>query len=412
MGKRAMLPSMARFLLAWAALLASACNGDPPTAMSAPTGGAERSALLGPFLSAHWALPIAPQGAPPAEFSEAEASLSPDLCGGCHPKQYAEWSTSLHAAAFSPGFAGQLIEGSLAAPAQVRNCQTCHTPLAEQQPFGGDGAASPHYQPELRSRGLVCAGCHVRAHRRFGPARRAETPVPTDPIPHDAFEVRPEFSESAFCAPCHQFFDDTGVNGKPLENTFTEWRSSPHAAAGQTCQGCHMPDRAHLWRGIHDPEMVRSAVAVALSVEDGEPGNVRGSLVLTSQQVGHMFPTYVTPRIFLRVWQAGSDGTELEGTRRELVIGRQVDFGRWTEVFDTRVAPGESAVLAYDQPRHDGAATLMGLVSVDPDYHYRGVFESLLTSLTDPGARELIAEALHRASTSIYSLAELQRPLR
>ncbi|MES9944225.1 MAG: hypothetical protein ABW080_04625 [Candidatus Thiodiazotropha sp.] len=31
---------------------------------------------------------------------------------------------------------------------------------------------------------------------------------------------------------------------------------------GQTCQSCHMPDRAHLFHGIHDPDMVRLGLAI------------------------------------------------------------------------------------------------------------------------------------------------------
>ena len=33
----------------------------------------------------------------------------------------------------------------------------------------------------------------------------------------------------------------------------------PQASRQVTCQTCHMPDRRHLWRGIHDPAMVAAA---------------------------------------------------------------------------------------------------------------------------------------------------------
>ncbi len=65
-----------------------------------------------------------------------------------------------------------------------------------------------------------------------------------------------DFWKSDFCAVCHQFSPDQAINGKLLENTVEGWRQSPQAAAGQTCQSCHMPSRRHLWRGIHDPDMV------------------------------------------------------------------------------------------------------------------------------------------------------------
>ena len=36
--------------------------------------------------------------------------------------------------------------------------------------------------------------------------------------------------------------------------------ASRHAREGRACQACHMPERRHLWRGIHDPEMVKRAL--------------------------------------------------------------------------------------------------------------------------------------------------------
>lgn len=372
----------------------------------------DRDRVLGPFLSQHWELPVPLQGDPPRGFPEAEASLDPAACGTCHPLQYQQWQTSLHAAAFSPGFAGQLIEGELAEPHALRECQTCHAPLEEQQPFSRTGLAQEAFQPELRSRGIVCVSCHVRAHRRFGPPRRTELPPVPEPVPHAGFEARPEFQISAFCSPCHQFFDDPGVEEKPVENTFAEWSASPQARSGRTCQQCHMPDRAHLWRGIHDPPTVREAIDVGLEV--GDAGSwISGALRITNRDVGHAFPTYVTPRVLVSLHQADARGSEISDTREEGVIGREIDFSvdPWQEVLDTRVLPGETVELLYERPLAVGAHELVGTVTVDPDYHYRGLFESLVETLGDPGARALVGEALRRISTSRYVLVEIRRPL-
>lgn len=371
----------------------------------------ERSQVLGGFLDEHWrTLPLSPQGAAPETWSEAERSLHPARCGACHPLQLEQWRSSLHAGAYSPGFSGQLIEGELAQPEALRDCQGCHAPLAEQQP----GEAG--FDPALREEGLVCAGCHVRSQRRFGPPRRAELPEPTGPVPHGGFVPRAEFQQSRFCAPCHQFMDDAGVNGKPVENTWREWKQSSFAPAGRHCQDCHMPDRAHTWRGIHDPEMVRAAVDVELVAGDLAGEHLEATVVLRSRDVGHFFPTYVTPRVFVAAWQEDAAGRELPGTRSELEIGRQIDFGASParEVFDTRIAPGGSAKLDYAADRHPDAAALLGCVRVDPDFHYRGVFERLLEPgrLSDPEARRRIAEALRRTSENVYVLSEVRRPLR
>jgi hypothetical protein len=386
----------------------SAEGSDAAAAMAdGAAGGSERARVLGEFLAEHWRLPIPAQGEPPEGFSEAEASLDPEACGACHPRQHQEWQTSLHAAAYSPGFAGQLIEGALSEASQVRHCQTCHAPLSEQQPWDAAGAAREHDQA-LRAQGIVCAACHVRAHRRLGPPRRADLSGAAQPLPHGGFEARPEFGEARFCAECHHFFDDEGVDGKPIQNTFAEWQASPAAAAGRSCQSCHMPDRSHTWRGIHDPEMVRSGVEVRLEVE---PDPLRATLVLANRDVGHAFPTYVTPRVFLAISQLDGEGVELEETRVDHAIGREIDFGDWSEVFDRRVLPGKEATLAYDRPRHPDARVLRGRVTVDPAYHYRGVFESLLASYETPEARRELSLALERANETPYVLFESLRPL-
>jgi hypothetical protein len=397
-----MIAARTRIFLALGALLASlACEdssgmGGAMTLVADPVSPVEREQILGPFLAGHWRLPVARQGSPPSHFSEAERSLDPAICGSCHPTQYAEWSTSLHAAAWSPGLAGQLIEGALAHPGEVRSCQSCHTPLSEQIPFGAALQPNGDFDPELRARGLPCAGCHVRGHRYYGPPRRPEVPPVPEPVPHSGFEVRPEYLESRFCAECHQFFDDAGVNGKPIQNTFAEWQRSPQAAEGRQCQDCHMPDRAHLWRGIHDPEMVRQAVDVDLVPADVVGETLVASLVLLNRDVGHALPTYVTARIFLAIYQMDAAGREIPGTRVEGTVGREVDFDRGIETFDTRVLPGESVRLDYAEPRREGAAELVGRVAVDPDHHYRGLFAGT-PSPRSAGRSTLRRERMRRA---------------
>src|SRR5213595_3427585 len=143
------------------------------------------------FLARHWRAPLAPQGPPPARFSPLEASLAPEACGTCHPSQLADWTTSLHSRSMGPGVAGQLVEMLESDPGSALSCSTCHAPLAEQAPRVADGArarANPVYDAALGARGLVCAGCHVRAHQRFGPPRRDGSLTPTAPLetlPHN-----------------------------------------------------------------------------------------------------------------------------------------------------------------------------------------------------------------------------------
>ncbi|MBI3628436.1 MAG: cytochrome c554 and C-prime, partial [Candidatus Rokubacteria bacterium] len=92
--------------------------------------------------------------------------------------------------------------------------------------------------------------------------------APRRSLPHNGVTRTPAFLRSEFCASCHQFgADGFALNGKLLENTYEEWRASPAARAGRQCQDCHMPDRRHLWRGIHDPDMVKSGVEISLTTD-------------------------------------------------------------------------------------------------------------------------------------------------
>jgi hypothetical protein len=389
----------------------SGIGSVPPAPGGLGEGGLDRSETLGPFLAEHWSLPIPAQATGASNALGLETDLDPRACGACHPKQFAEWQGTLHAGAFSPGFAGQLIEGKLAKARSLRHCQTCHNPLAEQQPVLVDGTPSPHFDPALRRQGLVCAACHVRNQVRYGPPRQAGLLPTPEPLPHDGFVAREEFEESRFCAQCHQFFGQQGPSGRPIENTFVEWQASPHAAAGWTCQSCHMPDRAHSWRGIHDEETVRGATRVEFSVAPAEGERISAELVLESVGVGHMLPSYVTPRIFLLIAQTDASGEILPATEETFEIGRRVNSHTNEDVFDTRIPPGEAATLRYAHPRNRRAAGLVGRVTVHPDFHYRRVFASLTKRLKDPEALRLIHEALEDATDSVYVLEEVHRPL-
>src|SRR5438105_9653799 len=320
-----------------------------------PAGAAAPS--VDAFIARHWRTPLAPQGPAPARFSPVEASLAPEACGSCHPAQFADWRTSMHARAMGPGVAGQLVEMLTSAPADALGCHTCHAPLAEQRPLlgGREGhAPNPAFDGTLRAQGLVCAGCHVRAHERFGPPRRdgsLASGTPRESLPHGGVTRTPAFLAAEFCRGCHQFTSNGfALNGKLLENTYEEWKASRFAREGVQCQDCHMPDRRHLWRGIHDPEMVRSGLAITARRDGaGVPrgGTVTATLRMTSTRVGHAFPTYVTPRVILRGELVDETGAVIAGTRVQRIVAREVALDLSREVRDTRLAPGRSVELRY-----------------------------------------------------------------
>jgi hypothetical protein len=336
------------------------------------------------FVARHWRQPLSAQGSAPARFTPLEASLAPEACGTCHPVQLADWRTSTHAAAMGPGVAGQLIEMLEREPATALACHHCHAPLAEQAPLvPGTLAANPAFDPALRARGIPCAACHVRGHERFGPPRRdgsLASAAPRETLPHGGVTRTPAYLASEFCRGCHQFGPDGyALNGKPLEDTYAEWKASRYAAAGVQCQDCHMPDRRHLWRGIHDRDMVKNGLTITL-VED-EPraaGQVAARLSVENSGVGHRFPTYVTPLVILRAELVDAAGRVVADTRLERRIGREVTLDLAREVSDTRLAPGERAELGYARALEGGAVAARFSVIVYPDAFYAAFFEALL----------------------------------
>jgi len=382
--------------------------------------GAVGADAIQDFLRRHWRQPLAPQGPPPARFSPLEASLQPEACGTCHPAQHADWTTSLHAASMGPGVAGQVVEMLESEPALALGCLTCHAPLAEQAPLVAAGAAprtNPAYDRTLGARGLACAACHVRGHERFGPPRRdgsLEGATPRDARPHGGVTRTPAFLRSEFCAGCHQFAPDGfALNGKLLENTYNEWRASRFARDGVQCQDCHMPDRRHLWRGIHDADMVRSGLTIAATTGAGRsrPGEtVTATLSVTSTRVGHAFPTYVTPRVVLRAELVDAAGQGVAGSRAEKVIAREVALDLSREVFDTRLLPGRSAVLRYRMRIPAPGLRVRLSVVVEPDAFYTKFFETLLRQGAGRGEAEIRA-ALEASRRSPFTVFERELPL-
>ena len=406
------------------ALLAAALLAAPPPWAHEAPGQAPQPAPLPraeqEFLQRHWRGPIPPQGEAPERFTALEKSLAPEDCGACHPIQYDDWRSSIHAVSMGPGVAGQLVEMAQHEPAAARSCLVCHAPLAEQSPeVAGPGGATPNpaFDPTLRAQGIVCAGCHVRGHQRFGPPPRpgsASATAARTSLPHNGATFTAAYLRSEFCSSCHQFAPGgLTLNGKPLENTYEEWRLSPAARRGLQCQDCHMPDRRHRWRGIHDPEMVKSGVRVALSTDRAryQVGQaVRATLTISSVRVGHYFPTYVTPRVLVRAALVDPEGQLIASSLEERAIGRDVPLDLSREIADTRIPPGGRFQLRYTRPLDRPGLVLRVTVTVFPDHFYTGFFEALLAGGAGRGEAQ-VREALEATRRSSFEIFRKEKPL-
>ncbi|MFQ5746099.1 MAG: multiheme c-type cytochrome [Gemmatimonadota bacterium] len=394
------------------AVFAAACGREPRATepMASPRADARVFEDMQDFLDGYMVRPIPSQGSPPEEFSALEASLQPRDCGTCHVQQYQDWQTTVHSRAYSPGLSGQLVSQEDTNFGYVRSCYTCHAPLSEQaaklQSSGGAYLRNPDFDHELKEHGLVCAACHVRGWRRYGAPRRDGSVEPSPPgSPHGGVTRSPFFEDPRLCGSCHQF-ESPAPNGKSLQNTLTEWRQSRYAREGMTCQKCHMPDRRHLWRGIHDPEMTASGITiewVGVGPAAAREGGV--GIRVTNSGTGHRFPTYVTPEVRIRVELLDGAHEPIPGAFTDSAIARRVTTraGAWVELSDTRLAPDSSMVVTV--PAGGLAAeAARATVTVHPDAFYQGVYRSLLSGALSDTSRVLLQKALRRTEESPYGI--------
>jgi hypothetical protein len=248
----------------------------------------------------------------------------------------------------------------------------------------------------------------VRRHERFGPPARTPPPAAGTRLPHGGATEQAAFSDSRFCSTCHQFAPNgRQVNGKLLENTFEEWRASRHAREGRQCQSCHMPGRRHLWRGVHDKEMVRRALHREISVTRVDAGRVRVSAVLANRDAGHYLPTYVVPKLFVNVHLRGPGTRMLVGQH---VVGRTLNVALDREIADTRLPPDGRKEVSFEVAVGPGRWEAILATEVAPGEHYERMFADMRrrNPALDEATRALLDEALAKAVSARYYLDEVR----
>jgi Cytochrome c554 and c-prime len=215
---------------------------------------------------------------------------SAKVCGECHPNQFKQWSLSSHAYAnLSPMFNKfeQKIN-DLASGTINSFCVRCHASVGTAL---GERRDIAWWERSAASReGITCVTCHrigegygkTNAARRITPGSIHE-PVfgPFDTmgglkaisnakgyqllVSHDQPD-RPDepdgtkwirihqtaiqsdlIAKSEFCVTCHQVQVHPGIK---LETVWEEYRSSPAAKEGITCQKCHMSTNPGLDSGF------------------------------------------------------------------------------------------------------------------------------------------------------------------
>jgi len=198
----------------------------------------------------------------PSDTWKQSRFLNASECKDCHPVHYKEWRTSMHAyAQHSPifvafsDFVNQRTGGTLGV-----FCTRCHTPIGISS---GEGTLRPNEQrSDVSLNSVGCITCHAVNTRDGQASSSFRNPLPGDPEPiiygpyygHDepGGPDDPEqrliksphtsrrstyLTEGRFCGSCHDVFFTDGTR---LEEAFIEWKNSPYARRGITCQHCHM----------------------------------------------------------------------------------------------------------------------------------------------------------------------------
>lgn len=358
----------------------------------------------------HWLRPVNTGPSMPVE------DLYPERCANCHQGQYEDWRGTLHSKSVGPGLLTQLHPKT--DPQTVVSCYYCHAPLAIQNEVitGKEGSGDKTYLPNssfderLKMSGVNCAACHVRESGVFGPLFPNPGGLKTG-VKSGHASVQKEFFEKAeFCAACHQLNEGYDLNGKLIVNTYMEWKESEYGKNGISCQSCHMPGRRHLFRGIHDPEMVKSGIKFDVD-KTAAGARISAKLRITNAGVGHYFPTYVTPLVVIKGFLTDAKGNVLKGTIKEAVIGRKVTLDLSRELFDTRIPPFGSYEFDYVVKRAVKGRRLVFEVMVFPDEFYNRFFERALKS-NDPSMKKAeLKEAFMKTSGSGYLLFRREIPL-
>ena len=232
-------------------------------------------------------------------------SLSARECGACHQDAYREWASSIHARAWTDPY----FQVDFEFDRSQQTCLNCHTPLRDQQAnlvlgfqdrekFQPILAPNESFDETLRDEGVTCAVCHVRDGVIIGPF--GDTAAP-----HATRRDRDMQDGIGVCRKCHVATGrrwDTFYRIPPC-GTVAEIMEGGESSPD--CKSCHMPaterplvaggttrsSRMHLFRGGHDRETVRRAIAVDVEMRNTGRGRRAATVRLTNTGADHDLPT-------------------------------------------------------------------------------------------------------------------------
>ncbi|GMR08617.1 MAG: hypothetical protein BMS9Abin26_1623 [Gammaproteobacteria bacterium] len=358
--------------------------------------------------------------------------LSAEECGGCHKAFYDEWRTTIHSQAWTDPYfqADWKFEDERDA---CRLCHTPLDRQQPQKVLGYRDKDkwdpiledNPDFDPKLQHEGVTCAACHYRDGKIVGVLGNTNAPHPVKKLEDpnqvcvrchvvegerwDTFFRFPpcgtvaEINSTRAAVPDKQDLEylqklmaekdpDSGAGpGDPTRvpglDAMTKGKTGEVTASSTRvlgCVQCHMPAikrplvaggavrnaRQHLWRGGHDPEMVRKALTIAF-VEEKQPtgGKRRFQLTLANTGAAHYVPTGTPDRhltVYLRLLD--EQGRVLDEQSHKIIrtlLWRPVIVDLW----DTRLPRWQPRQYELEVPRDSKA------VKVEAEIRYYLVAE-------------------------------------
>ncbi len=337
-------------------------------------------------------------------------------CEVCHEEQVTQWQQSNHSEAATNVWVLDLFSGDGTAggsngfvftqthdPGETGFCATCHTPLADV--FNpGNIMLNEVTQPGALA-GVQCLACHqiddvndnVSALAHIGNSSyRFPDEAPTElfvwgPLPDAGFSIMnamhaPIFSESRFCASCHEY--NNPFTGAPGQNTYTEWTNSPFAVPGPdfaSCQDCHMPEadapgpisniggqpiRPAEQRHNHEfvgttPQMLADNLDLDITAEQ-----IDDELVVTASitnMAGHSFPTGVSIRNALLHVTAEFNGNPLTQTAGPTIFEFADDDVPGIQEGDLGGQPGKGIARVLQGRINEQGPTISPVLFIDAE---------------------------------------------
>lgn len=322
---------------------------------------------------------IPPAFAAPQSEIESKAFNPSARCGECHQEIYTMWRRAMHSrATVDPIFEASYLQAYRYTAGKAKEiCLRCHAPVAAQT---GDWEM---LNPVSRE-GVNCDYCHsvvsVDLEKRDRPIRIALDGVKRGPLRDATSPVHkvarsPLHLSSEFCAGCHEYVNSNGLR---VLSTYSEWKASPQAAEGKTCQICHMPMtpgetvppslapargkiNLHNISGGHSIEQVKKAAKVRiLQVERKADNAVEIKVEVANIGSGHSIPTGIPSRRLILEVVLFSGGREVTRFKREyqkklldkegrlILEDHRLFLEARTVMEDNRLRPGEKRVEHFE----------------------------------------------------------------